>query len=132
MDCEQFQDSVFSAANAADIGAESAEHARLCESCAAFLADMQAIEDALRPGSVPAAPSRVWGALSQEFRRMHPAQVRDAAPSVWDPRAWLTPARLAWSAGLAAAIVLLVHFAPGKPDRGDGLSARLVYTQHGD
>ncbi len=124
MDCEGFQDALLAAPSAADAGPAGAGHARGCSGCAAFLAQTQAIEAALRPGALPVAPRRVRTALFEELRRLHPEPERPG----WDWGALLSPPRLAWAAGFAAVLVFAVRVVPPRSGHGDGLSASKVYV----
>ncbi|MBI5595590.1 MAG: hypothetical protein HY928_05810 [Elusimicrobia bacterium] len=126
MDCEGFQEALLAAPSAADPGAAGAGHARGCPSCAEFLALNQAIADALGSGALPAAPRRVRGALFAELERLHPR------PASWDWRALLTPPRLAWAAGLAAAALLAVRVAAPPAGPADGFSAHKAYVAYQD
>lgn len=128
MDCEGFQEALLAAPSAADPGSAGAGHARVCPSCAEFLALNQAIEDALRPGALPAAPSRVRSALYAELERLHPRP----RPASWDWRSLLTPPRLAWAAGFAVAAVLALRVAAPSPGPADGFSVQTDYVGYSD
>lgn len=124
MDCEGFQDALFAARSSAGIGDAEAAHARACGACAAFLAETQLIEEALRPGAFPAAPGRVRAALFEELGRLHPRQERGS----WDWRALFVPPRLVGAFALAAAFALMLRLAPRPGGAGDGFSASKAYV----
>lgn len=109
MDCEAFQDRVLDAGRASELPQEAAEHAAGCERCAAFLADMQAIETALGPEAYAPVPRRVRRSLMQAF---------DEEFGAAEPRPWFSlPAvpkfALAGAAACAVALMVWVGRTPG-------------------
>lgn len=122
LECEQFQELMLEKTSASMLDAREAAHARTCGNCAAFLADVQAIDAALAfPGS-ETVPERIRRTVMTEFERLHPAEIKtpDVAGLFFKPGAIFSRPRLVL-AGCAAAVlaVIAVRFMPLRTD-GDG------------